>query len=76
MLTNLDQAGLRGRTMVNIHNPLSALNGWDKLSSDILIIKLLTPPCCLNSRLRKCVTLVVSTKEILLLCSTKYEKTA
>jgi len=31
--------------------------------------------CILNSRLCECVTLVVSTKVILLLCSTKYEKT-
>jgi len=25
---------LRGRNMVNIHNQLTALLGWDKLSSD------------------------------------------
>jgi len=31
--------------------------------------------CCVNSRLRKSVTLVVSTKSIVLLCSKKYEKT-
>jgi len=34
MLTNIDQWGLRGRSMVNIHNQLTALFGWDKLSSD------------------------------------------
>jgi len=34
MLTNIDQGSLRGRNMVNIHNPLTALLGWDKLSSD------------------------------------------
>jgi len=34
MLTNIDQGGLRGRSMVNIHKPQTALLGWDKLSSD------------------------------------------
>jgi len=34
MLTNTDQGGLRGHNMVNIHNPLTALLSWDKLSSD------------------------------------------
>jgi len=34
MLTNIDQGGLRGRNIVNIHNPLTALLRWDKLSSD------------------------------------------
>jgi len=34
MLTNIDQGGLRERNMVNIHNPLTALLCWDKLSSD------------------------------------------
>jgi len=34
MLTNTDQAGLLGRNMLNIRNPLTALLGWDKLSSD------------------------------------------
>jgi len=34
MLTNIDQGGLRGRHMVNIHNQLTALLDWDKLSSD------------------------------------------
>jgi len=34
MLTNVDQGGLRDRNMVNIHNPLTALPSWVKLSSD------------------------------------------
>jgi len=34
MLTNIDQGGLRGRNMLNIRNPVTALPGWDKLSSD------------------------------------------
>jgi len=34
MLTNRDQGVLRGRIMVNIHNPLIALFGWVKFSSD------------------------------------------
>jgi len=37
MLTNLDQGGVRGRNMVNIHIPLTALLGWDKLSGDCKI---------------------------------------
>jgi len=37
MLTNIDQGGLRGRNTVYKHNPLSALLGWDKLSSDYWI---------------------------------------
>jgi len=32
MLTNIDQGGLRGRNMVNIHIPLTALLGWDSLA--------------------------------------------
>jgi len=37
MLTKTDRR-LRGRNMVNmnIHNPLTASLGWDKLSSDCL----------------------------------------
>jgi len=68
MLTKTDRR-LRGRNMVNmnIHNPLTTSLGWDKLSSDrlsklTLPTTLLTPSCCLNSRLRKRATLVVSTK--------------
>jgi len=56
--------------MVNIHNPLTALLCFGtppKIDSS----NYTTPSGCLNSRLRKCVTLVVSTKGILLLCSTK-----
>jgi len=34
MLTNIDQGALRGHNMVNIHKQLTALRGWDKLSSD------------------------------------------
>jgi len=34
MLTNIDQGELHGRNMLNIRNPLTALLGWDKLSSD------------------------------------------
>jgi len=34
MLKNIDQVGLRGRNMVNIHKSLTALHGWDKLGSD------------------------------------------
>jgi len=41
----------------------------------LYLTTLLIPPCSLNSRLHKCVTLVVRTKGILLLCSTKYEIT-
>jgi len=37
ILTNIDQGGLRGRKMVNIHIPLTALHGWDKRSSDCWI---------------------------------------
>jgi len=33
MLPNID-SGLRGRNMVSIHNPITALHYWDKLSSD------------------------------------------
>jgi len=34
MLTNIDQGGLRERNIVNIHNLLTALLRWDKLSND------------------------------------------
>ena len=34
MLPNIDEGGLRGRNIINIHNPLTELLGWDKLSSD------------------------------------------
>jgi len=34
MLTNIDQGDLRGRNMINIHNPLTVLLGWDTLSFD------------------------------------------
>jgi len=34
MLTNINQGDLRGRNMGNIHIPLTALLGWDKLSSN------------------------------------------
>jgi len=63
---------------VNIHNPLTALLlFWDNLAviAKTLLTTQLTPSVCLNSRLCKCVTLVVSTKSILLLCSKKSEKT-
>jgi len=55
---------------VNIHNPPTAplcLGTTTKIDSS----NYTTQSGCLNSRLRKCVTLVVSTKGILLLCSTK-----
>jgi len=42
MLKNIDQRGQRGRNMVDIHNPLTALLGWDKLSSDCKINSLTT----------------------------------
>jgi len=79
MLTNIDQGGLHGRNMLNIHNPLTALLCRDKLSSDCKInFSNYTINSILLSEqtLHKCVTFVVSTKGILLLCSTKYEKTA
>jgi len=56
--------------MVNSHNPLTVLPCFGttpKIDSS----NYTTPTGCLNSRLRKCVTLIVSTKGILLLCSTK-----
>jgi len=34
MLTNTEQGGLHERKMVNTHKSLTALLGWDKLSSD------------------------------------------
>jgi len=33
-LTNIYQGGLRGCDVVNIYKPLTALLGWDMLSSD------------------------------------------
>jgi len=58
---------------VNIHNPLTALFcfGTTPKIDYYLLTTQLTPSGCLKSRLRKCVTVVVSTKGILLLCSTK-----
>jgi len=41
------------------------------IAKQTLLTTQLTPSGCLNKRLHKCVTLVVSTKGILLLCSTK-----
>jgi len=32
MLTNIDQGGLHGRNIVNIHNPLTALLRWGSLA--------------------------------------------
>jgi len=45
---------------------------WDTTQSRFLT-RQLTPSGCLNSRLPKCVTLVVTTKDILLLCSMQYK---
>jgi len=36
MLTNIDEGLLRGRNMVNIYHPVTALR-WNKLSSDCWI---------------------------------------
>jgi len=74
MLTNIDQGDLRGRNMINIHNPLTVLLGWDTLSFDCWINSsnyTINSILLSEQRLRKCVTLVVSIKGILLLCSTK-----
>jgi len=56
---------------VNIHNPLTALICFGTTPKQTLLTTQLTPPGCLNNRLRKSITLVVSTKGIMLLCSTK-----
>jgi len=61
---------------VNIHDPLTALlcfGTTPKIDSSNYRTQS-TASSCLNSRVRKCVTLVVSTKGILAACSTKYEK--
>jgi len=56
---------------VNIHNPQTALFCFRKPPKQTLLTTQFTPTGGLNSRLRKSVTLVVSTKGILLLYSTK-----
>jgi len=56
---------------VDIHNPQLHYSVLGQPPKFTLLTTQLTPSGYLNSRLRKCVTLVVSTRGILLLCSTK-----